>query len=133
DRLTLRVPFFRFPITQSGKSDQHSLLLELDDGKNGVFYAAPRFYELSEIDQAWSRGEVAARSIFIRPQAIGRLDSDSHHIAYDNRQAYLCSEPRPIAFQTAAGLVKRLASSLAGETRPLLDALPQFNASLTDA
>src|SRR5579863_6114902 len=55
----LSVPFYRFSITESGKSDQHTLLLALDDGTNEVFYAAPRFHELAEINQAWSASEVA--------------------------------------------------------------------------
>jgi len=66
----LNIPFYRFPITQSGKSDQHAMLLELDDGTNEVFYAAPRFHELAQINQAWSAQEVAARSIFVRPERL---------------------------------------------------------------
>jgi hypothetical protein len=44
DQLPLSLPFYRFKITESGKSDQHELVLALDDGTCLVFYAAPRFH-----------------------------------------------------------------------------------------
>jgi hypothetical protein len=132
-KVQLSPPFYRFSITQSGKSDQHALLLELDDGTSEVFYAAPRFHELVQINQAWSAREVAARSIFVRPKAIGPLDAASHHIAYDDSRAYLCSKPTPVEFAAAASLADRLAAQLAAEVRPLREMLPEFNMSLTAA
>jgi hypothetical protein len=89
EKTQLNIPFYRFRITQSGKSDQHALLLELDDGKHEVFYAAPRFHEIDEINQAWNAKEIAARSILVRPQIIGPLNMDSHHVAYAQTRAYL--------------------------------------------
>src|SRR5258707_1134113 len=44
--LPLSLPFYRFKITEARKSNQHDLLLELDDGTCLVLYAAPRFHEL---------------------------------------------------------------------------------------
>lgn len=129
----LNIPFYRFPITQSGKSDQHAMLLELDDGTNEVFYAAPRFHELAQINQAWSAQEVAARSIFVRPRAVGVLDAASHHVAYDGDRAYLCSDPKPLEFVTAADLAKKLVTQLMTESRTLREMLPQFNVSLNQA
>src|ERR1700735_1111864 len=41
--LRISLPFYRFKITESKKSDQHELLLALDDGSCLVFYVAPRF------------------------------------------------------------------------------------------
>ncbi len=76
----LNVPFHRFYITDSGTSAQHTMLLELDDGKSIVFYAAPRFDLTAEINEAWVNKQVAQRSIFVRPQAIGILDDQSHHV-----------------------------------------------------
>lgn len=133
DKVRLSVPFYRFAITQAGKSDQHPLLVELDDGTNQVFYAAPRFHELAQINQAWSAGEVAGRSIFVRPTAIGSLDFYSHHIAYDEHRAYLCSQPRPVEFVTAAGIAEKLSARLIDDHRSLRETLPEFNASLSRA
>ena len=67
----LDVPFYRFPITETAKSDQHELLLALDITPNHVFYAAPRFHRLSEINDAWSASAVASRSVFVSPTEIG--------------------------------------------------------------
>jgi hypothetical protein len=131
--LSMAVPFYRFKITESGKSDQHSLLLELDDGQNDVFYAAPRFHEIAEINQAWSSREIASRSIFIRPSAIGALDHRSHHIAYDHRHAYLFSTPRPVEFLSAANLVEKLSNRLKVEERPLRDAVKELSVRAVNA
>ena len=46
---TLNVPYYRFPITEATTSDQHELLLALDDGSNLVFYADLRFPKTREI------------------------------------------------------------------------------------
>ena len=62
----------------SAPSAQHTLLLELDDGKSNVFYVAPRLDRTVEINHAWATKQVARRSIFVRPQAIGILDDQSH-------------------------------------------------------
>lgn len=78
----LAVPFYRFYITESGTSNQHSMLLELDDGVNQVFYAAPRFHKIREINAAWHANAVASQSIFLRPRVIGALDDKMHHVAY---------------------------------------------------
>src|SRR5436190_80170 len=40
-KLPISLPFYRFKITEVRKSDQHELLLALDDGSCLVFYAAP--------------------------------------------------------------------------------------------
>ena len=65
--LNMWPPFYRFKITKSGKSDQHELLLALDDGSCLVFYVAPRFHEIAEINDAWVNNSVATNSIFVAP------------------------------------------------------------------
>ena len=106
--LGISLPFYRFYITESGKSDQHELLLALSETQNMVFYVAPRFHELSEINEAWSLNQVAARSIFVSPQIIGVLDDDYHHVAYDDSSAWLCSEPKTIGFRTSSQLLTQI-------------------------
>jgi hypothetical protein len=122
----LSLPFYRFKITETGKSDQHQLLLELDDGENIVFYAAPRFHELVEIDAAWNANEVASRSIFVAPNMIGLLDEDSHHVAYDAQGTFLCSEPKAIEGLTSRELVDKLRSRLSAESKPLREKIPEL-------
>jgi len=117
----LNVPFHRFYITDSGTSDQHTMLLALDDGKSDVFYAAPRFDRIAEINDAWTAKEVAERSIFVRPKSIGELDDEMHHVAYDAYRTFLCSEPKQIKAISAAQLVRRLQDRLQKDPRPLRD------------
>ena len=79
----LEVPFYRFSIMDPS-SFQHTSLVELDDGTNAVFYVAPRFHTLSEINKAWTEQRVAQRSIFISPREIGLIpDNEPHSVAFD--------------------------------------------------
>jgi len=126
----LTIPFHRFYITDSGTSDQHTMLLELDNGANNVFYAAPRFDRMAEINAAWAAQEVAARSIFVRPQDIGELDDELHHVAYDANRTFLCSEPKAIEALSASQVVERLLGRLKQDPRPLRDTV---SALLSDA
>jgi hypothetical protein len=126
----LSIPFHRFHITDSGTSDQHMMLLELDDETSHVYYAAPRFDRTAEINAAWAGKAVAERSIFVRPQAIGELNDEPHHVAFDVHRAYICSEPKPIDALSAAHLVARLEEQIKADDRPLRETAAMF---LSDA
>jgi hypothetical protein len=131
--LPLFRPFYRFKIAESGKSDQHELLLALDDGSCFVFYAAPRFHEISEINDAWRENLVATRSIFVAPRVIGPLDTDSHHVAYDEREAWLCSDPKRLDFLDSNNLIEQLLEKLHADSRPLREKIPEFVHQIDDA
>ncbi|PRY94782.1 hypothetical protein BCF33_0381 [Hasllibacter halocynthiae] len=125
--LPLSLPFHRFPITQRKKSFQHTSLVELDDGTNLVFYAAPRFHMVSEINDAWRSVQVAGRSIFVAPSMIGLIhDDDKHHVAYDAQHAYFCSEPKEISPLTASALGERILERVASDSRPVREQLPEW-------
>jgi hypothetical protein len=124
--LPIALPFYRFKITESKKSDQHELLLALDEGDNLVLYAAPRFHRLNEINDAWSENRVANRSIFVRPSVIGSLDTSSHHVAYDDVNAWLCSEPTAIHFMQASEILEKMLGRLSDDKRPLRAKLPEM-------
>jgi hypothetical protein len=131
--LSISLPFYRFKITETGKSDQHELLLALNEVEDLVFYAAPRFHELSEINEAWHANRVADGSIFVSPGAIGPLDDESHHVAYDEHNAWLCSEPKPLDFLGSAGLLKRMQVGLVSDSRSLRQKLPEMSEKLASA
>jgi len=132
--IALSKPFYRFKITESGKSNQHRLLLELSKNPGAsVFYAAPRFHKLVEINQAWDTNEVASRSIFISPTAIGTLNAESHHVAYDNQNAFLFSEPKNIQFLTSYDLLSFMQRQLDTEIKPLKDTIPTMISNLDNA
>lgn len=130
---TLNVPYYRFPITEAATSDQHELLLALDDGSNLVFYAAPRFHRRNEINQAWSRADVARRSLFVAPWTIGPLDDAQHHVAFDSGNTWLCSEPRTLEGLTSRGLEDKLNGFLKEHDQPLRERLPSLVAKMHEA
>src|SRR5262245_8892512 len=70
--LRLRLPFYRFRITERRRSAQHDLLLELDVDPNEVFYAAPRFHLVDELNAAYINNDVRNRSLFIPPATLDR-------------------------------------------------------------
>lgn len=118
--LQLEPPFYRFAITERNLSFQHTSLYELDDGTNLVFYAAPRFHTLDEINSAWDQGRVAQRSIFVPPREIGLINDDgAHTVSYDGRRTYFCSEPKEINGLSIADLQERLTARLKDDVRPV--------------
>ena len=129
----LNVPYYRFPITESSTSDQHEMLLALDNGSNLVFYAAPRFHRVNEINQAWSRTDVARRSLFVAPSAIGSLDNAQHHVAFDGRSTWLCSEPRALEVLSSRGLEEKLSNYLEENDQPLGERLPSLVTDMQEA
>jgi len=131
--LRISLPFYRFKITESGKSDQHELLRALDDGSCLVFYVAPRFHEIAEINDAWVNNSVATNSIFVAPSEIGPLDLSSHHVAYDESQAWLCSDPKEIDFLSSRALVERLNSRILSDHRPFREKLPELVVNMVSA
>jgi hypothetical protein len=129
----LSVPFYRFPITEKTKSDQHELLLALEATPNEVFYAAPRFHRLSEINSAWRASAVASRSVFISPSEIGTLDDDRHTVAFSGANSWVCSEPRSIRALTSREVLEGLKKNLHDDPRPLRERLPEMVKDLREA
>lgn len=129
----LPVPFYRFPITEKAKSDQHELLLALDITPNHVFYAAPRFHRLSEINDAWRASAVASRSVFVLPSDIGSLDDERHTVAFDGSNNWVCSDPRSIRALNSRDVLERLRGTLREDTRPLRTRLSTLVEELRDA
>jgi hypothetical protein len=83
-KLPLASPFYRFHIRSSGKSKQHDLLLDHDNGTKLVYYASPCFYQIHDFDSYYFQQSVIDNTIFVRPQDIGPLSADPHHLAYDS-------------------------------------------------
>jgi hypothetical protein len=95
----LALPYYRFFLMESSLSQQHDLLLELDQGPSDVFYAAPYFHEQHEFDTAWTEREVTRKTAFIRPAEIGSLPDGKHSIAFDKAhidRAWVCSKPKEV-------------------------------------
>jgi hypothetical protein len=127
------VPFYRFPITEKAKSDQHQLLLALDTTPNHVFYAAPRFHRLSEINDAWRATAAASRSVFVSPSEIGSLNDERHTVAFGGSNSWVCSDPRPVRALNSRDVLEKLQGILREDTRPLRARLSVFVEELRDA
>lgn len=125
--LDLSPPFFRFAITERNRSFQHTSLVTLDDGSNLVFYVAPRFHTLAEINDAWTAQNVVERSIFVDPKQIGLIaDDEKHHVSYDAKYAFFCSEPQPLKPISASELCQRLETKLDEDTRPVRNQMVEW-------
>lgn len=129
----IEIPYYRFPITEGTVSQQHEMLIALDVAPNFVFYAAPRFHRLSEIDDAWQASAVASRSQFVAPHAIGSLATGSHTVAFDRAGFWVCSEPRGIEGLNSRQLADKLKKAVNADTRPLRDKLPELARELLAA
>ena len=91
-------PFYRMHIRPSRHSDQHEMLLDLENGGNEVYYSAPAFHTPDEFNDAYLLHQVRARSLCIRPSQIGPLpDDNDHHVAFLlGYTPHFCSKPRPL-------------------------------------
>ena len=91
-------PFYRMHLQPSRHSDQHEMLLELENKGNEVYYSAPAFHKSEEFNEAYLSHQVKARSLWMRPSQIGPLPDDrDHHVAFVlGNTPYLCSGPRAL-------------------------------------
>lgn len=90
--------YYRMDLRPTRYSDQHPLLLDLEGKGNEVYYIAPAFHLLSELNQAYLGKRVISSSVFFRPFAIGSLpDDEEHYIAFQKGgMAFRLSEPSAI-------------------------------------
>jgi hypothetical protein len=135
-RSWLTARFYRMHLRPASRSKQHELLLKLENAGNEVYYAAPAFYEMSELNDAYPKRQVVARSIFIKPSAIGPLpDEKRHHIAFQgigSTTGYFLSdedEKKVIEFANPEHLSRALASKLEAAAPPVLDEAALYNLS----
>ena len=98
-------PFYRMPILPKPRSKQHQMLLDLENAGNEVYYVAPAFHTLGDLNCAYVVRQVALRSLWLRPSFIGPLPDDkSHHVAFSDWhkvsnsdfKPHFCSTPRPL-------------------------------------
>lgn len=91
--------YYRFKIWAKRNSAQHELLLDLEDDHDLVFYAAPAFRDVEQLNNAYFGRDVSECCAFVSPQEIGRFDDDGQHRVVFNQDlsdAYACSKEREI-------------------------------------
>ena len=105
-------PFYRMPIRPIRLSDQHGMLLDLEKKGHEVYYSAPAFHTLCELNYAYVVRQVALRSLWLRPSIIRPLPDDKrHYVAFldwhaaflgwhvvsgPNFKPYFCSTPHSL-------------------------------------
>lgn len=91
------LPYFRFALPRRSQSNQHRLLIELEQRGHAVFYVAPLFHEAASLNSAFFEREIVAQSVFVKPREIGELpDSRVHRVVYSRNSAAVlfCSKAR---------------------------------------
>jgi hypothetical protein len=113
------------------------MLLELDVGLNEVFYAAPLFHTVEELNKAYSTGTASDQSFYIRPGKIGKLDNEAHHVAFDAKRSWVCSDPREAQGIRGPQFAATLENSLNADPRrfgdqPLTEAINSIRRIIED-
>jgi hypothetical protein len=127
-------PYYRFWLHAPRHFDQQQLLLDLESAGNLVFYAAPAFHQVAELDASFRSASVAGRSCYFRPSDIGVvLDDDAHCVTFHPTLAvaYLHSERREVpVFAFGGNLLERL--PLRSDQAPIDLRNPEGFAGLTN-
>ena len=92
--LGLKIPYFRMHLRPLKHSQQHQLLLDLENTGEAVYYIAPAFYRPKELDRYYLRKNVIKHSAAFSPIDIGTLpDSEEHYVVFEKNSAwgYRCS------------------------------------------
>jgi len=122
----LGTPYYRMEITGTDDSEQHRMLIDLDQAPNFVFYAAPMFHRKEEFDAAFLGGTVRHQSFFVPPRSIGHFsDGKAHHLSFDGSTYVVMSEPRTIEGYGASELEAMLKDRLVAEERPLRETIDE--------
>lgn len=92
------IPFYRMHIRPSRHSEQHEMLLDLENSGNEVYYSAPAFHTPEELNDAYLTHQVRSRSLWLRPSVVGPLPDDrDHHVAFTMPGIHhFCSKARPL-------------------------------------
>ena len=126
---SISLPYYRFGITSARISEQHSLLLELEDIQPLTFYVAPVFHLNGEINSYWNSDSVTQNSVFVRPSSIGDLpDIYPHTVCFDDsaierNQAYRFSNPQNIDILSFQSFSKSVIAEVGRATEPLEGAI----------
>ena len=93
-------PFFRMHLMSKSVSQQHELLIDLENKHpHSVYYATPELSSPHLFNAAYDSATVHKRSVLFSPREIGCLpDDESHVVAYSDglTNAWFCSKPREI-------------------------------------
>ena len=95
------------------------MLVDLDTGRNQVFYAAPLFHTVEQLNRFYLTKTVSDNSFYIPPRWIDRLDGDPHHVAFDARRSWVFSEPQEVHGIPGDQFPQDLRARFAEDRRPM--------------
>lgn len=89
------LPYYRMYLRPRNNSDQHQLLIDLENSGESVFYIAPEFYLRSELNHFYLSKTVISNSAAFSPVDLGPLpDNDQHYVVFERGTSagYFCSD-----------------------------------------
>jgi len=94
----ISVPYYRMKLRSKRYSQQHEMLLELENLGQEVYYSAPAFHKQTELNKYYFSHQIRDKSIWIRPSFVGPLpDNNDHSLSFRlSGPIMFCSEPREI-------------------------------------
>ncbi len=94
----LRVPYYRMHLRPARHSNQHLMLLQLEESGEEVYYYAPAFHTQQELNRFFLEHHILDNSLRMRPSEIGELpDQEEHYLAFQLHGPYIFhSEPHEI-------------------------------------
>ncbi|MFN7543493.1 MAG: hypothetical protein ACK5TN_11970 [Acidobacteriota bacterium] len=113
----LRPTFYRFWLHRKDQSDQHKMLIELEQAGNQVYYIAPGFADVDALNKCYMAKEVLANSAMFSPLDIGPLpDNERHRVSFrpGGNTAYFLSDPRELQLRRRSEVVSRAMDSPKG-------------------
>ncbi len=120
-------PYYRMYLRPLRHSDQHDLLRDLENAGNAVYYVAPRFHTVEELNEAYASRNVHSRSAFFSPLDIGSLPTiDQHYLTFDCSiaGAFLWSEePRKLKHSHSSEAFKDMLTKQVKEKGSTIDNL----------
>ncbi len=107
----LEPTFFRFWLHRKDRSEQHQMLIELEsEPGNQVYYIAPAFANVSDLDEAYNNRLVVNRSAMFSPKEIGPLaDASYHRVSFrpDQDWGWFLSDPKRVPMHQKSEALKR--------------------------
>ena len=76
-------PYYRMYLRPRRLSEQHDLLINLEQSGNEVYYVTPDFYTIEELNEFYISNTVADHSSYFSPSEIGVLpDEHEHYVTF---------------------------------------------------
>lgn len=100
----MSAPYYRMHLRPARHSDQHQLLLDLENLGEAVFYIAPEFHLPAELNQHYLNKRVVLNSAAFSPSDIGPLpDPYDHYIVFEKWKTFgfFCSDKPKEIFKTS--------------------------------